>query len=127
MARKILIRSGSLEQEAELNDLEAANKIWEALPVEARANTWGDEVYFPIPVNSGLTSPTEIVQKGDVAYWAGGDSFCIFFGPTPVSDGDEIKAASVVDVVGKLLGDPEDFRFVLDGELISVQKLEDAQ
>ena len=125
MGKKILIKTGSFEQQAELNESEAAKKIWEALPIEGSASLWGDEIYFPIPVNSELEQPVRIVEKGDIAYWGAGDSFCIFFGPTPQSEGDEIRAASVVQVVGKLLGDPEEFKSVLDGELITLKKAED--
>ena len=125
MERKIIIRAGSVRQQGQLNDTDAAKKIWEALPVEASANRWGDEIYFPIPVNCKLANPTEDVEKGDLAFWGAGDAFCIFFGPTPMSEGDQIKAASGVDVVGKLLGDPEEFQAVRDGDLVTVEKLKE--
>ena len=125
MAGKIVIRAGGVEQEAILNDSPTAAKIREALPIEASANTWGDEIYFAIPVHAELSGPKELVEKGDLGYWDSGHAFCIFFGPTPVSNAGEIRPASAVDVVGKLLGEPEDFKAVNDGEKITIEKAGD--
>jgi hypothetical protein len=105
MGKQIVIRAGDVEQKAELNDSPTAQRIWDALPIKANANTWGDEIYFAIPVRAELSEPVELVEKGDLGYWDQGHAFCVFFGPTPVSAGDEIRPASAVDVVGKLLGD----------------------
>ena len=88
-----------------LNDSKTAEAIWEALPIKARANTWGDEIYFAIPVKLGLENGQEVVDMGDLAYWPAGSGFCIFFGPTPMSRGDEIRPASAVNVFGKVVGD----------------------
>ena len=124
MAGKILIKAGAVEMEAQLNDSPTAVKIRDALPMDADANTWGDEIYFAIPVHSQLSQPKELVEKGDLGYWDSGHAFCIFFGPTPVSEGDEIRPASAVDVVGKLLGEPEEFKKVRDGERIRLERVE---
>ena len=97
-----------------------AQAIWEALPIEARANTWGDEIYFSIPVNVGAENTKEIVEMGDLGYWPPGNAFCIFFGPTPASHGDEIRPASPVNVIGRVLGDPTVFKRVRSGERVTL-------
>lgn len=123
MAGKILIKAGAIEMEAQLNDSPTAEKIWDALPIDANANTWGDEIYFAIPVHSQLSQPKELVENGDLGYWDSGHAFCIFFGPTPVSGEGEIRPASAVDVVGKLLGKPEEFKKVRGGENVRLEKV----
>jgi hypothetical protein len=122
MKKQVLIRAASVEQRAELNDSPTAQRIWDALPIKANANTWGDEIYFAIPVRAELSEPVELVEKGDLGYWDQGHAFCVFFGPTPVSAGDEIRPASAVDVVGKLLGEPEEFKQVNDGDTVEIKK-----
>ena len=123
MKRKIKITAGEVEALAQLNDSEIAGLIWETLPISTSANTWGDEIYFPIPVTAKLENPVEVVGKGDLGYWPEGKSFCIFFGPTPISSGDEIKPASSVEIVGKLSGNPEEFKKIGSGETITLEKL----
>jgi len=121
MSRKIFIRSGAIEMSAELNDSPAASALFTALPLSAKANTWGDEIYFEVPVNRKLDSTAaEVVQVGELGYWPSGRAFCIFFGPTPVSRGDEIRPASAVNVIGKLIGDARAFKAVHDGDLIEL-------
>jgi hypothetical protein len=124
MGRKIAIDAGGVSAEAELNETETAAMIWDALPVQARANTWGDEVYFDIPVSTGLENAVEVVEVGDLGYWPQGPAFCIFFGPTPMSRGDEIRPASAVNVVGKVIGDAIAFRAVSDGETVKLSRAE---
>jgi len=101
---------------------DTTRRIWEALPIEARANTWGDEIYFGIPVDVNLENPREVVELGDLAYWPPGNAFCIFFGTTPVSKGDEIRPASAVNVFGKVEGDPKVFKKVRSGERIRIER-----
>jgi hypothetical protein len=77
----IRIRIGHLAIEAELHDTPTAQKIAGALPIDASFNTWGDEIYFPIPVTSELDdNAREVVELGDLGYWPPGKAFCIFFG-----------------------------------------------
>lgn len=121
--RRIKITAGSVVAEAGLNESRTATAIWEALPIEARASTWGDEVYFSIPVKMGEEEPKEVVNLGEVGYWPPGNAFCIFFGPTPASHGQEIRPASPVNVVGKLSGDPLVFRRVKSGDRVTIEKL----
>jgi hypothetical protein len=101
---------------------ETSEAIYEALPIEASANTWGDEIYFSIPVDVGLGNPKEVVNMGDLAYWPPGKAFCIFFGKTPASRGEDIRPASAVNVVGKIEGDPKVFKKVSSGDKIRIEK-----
>ena len=103
---RIRITVGEVALEAELNDTATAAKIGEALPIRSSFNTWGDEIYFSIPVDAELDdSAQEVVEVGDLAYWPPGSAFCIFFGLTPVSEPGRIMPASAVNVVGKVAGD----------------------
>jgi len=122
MTRKIIIQAGSITAEAELVENKTANTIWEALPINSTVNTWGSEVYFAIPVSVASENGQEVVTAGDIAYWPPGKAFCIFFGPTPSSRGNEIRAASAVNVFGKLAGDPKVFSAVRDGKRISISR-----
>jgi len=101
---------------------DTARRIWEALPIEARANTWGDEIYFGIPVDADPENPREVVDLGDLAYWPPGNAFCIFFGRTPASRGDEIRPTSAVNVFGKVKGDPKVFKKVRSGERVRIER-----
>lgn len=92
-----------IKVEAELKDSPLSKEIFRILPVEARVNRWGKEIYFSIPLKSAIISPQEVVEEGDVAYWPDGACLCLFFGPTPVSKNGEIRPASAVEVVGKIL------------------------
>ena len=112
MARSIRITAGQVVATAELNDFKTAVAIWEALPIEAKADTWGDEIYFGIPVRAEADAAKEVVALGDLAFWPPGHAFCIFFGPTPASRGDEIRPASPVNVVGRVNGDATVFKKV---------------
>jgi hypothetical protein len=122
MGKKIHIRSGALEAEAELNDTRTAQAIWEILPIEGRANLWGDEIYFSIPLSLELETGQELVNIGELGYWPQGNAFCIFFGPTPVSQGDEIRPASPVTVFGKIHGDATIFKKVVAGMKITIRR-----
>jgi hypothetical protein len=110
----ITIRIGALSVEAGLNDTPTARKIAAALPIRASFNTWGDEIYFAIPVQAELDdSAREVVELGDLGYWPPGKAFCIFFGQTPMSKPGEIRPASAVNVVGRVKGDPLRFKQVM--------------
>jgi hypothetical protein len=123
VGERISILVGNLKVEAELNESKTARLIREALPIEAKVNTWGEEIYFAIPVKTGLEEGArEVVSSGELGYWPTGHAFCIFFGPTPASRGDEIRAASAVNVIGKVLGDPKVFLKVKDGVKIVLEK-----
>ena len=87
MARAIRITAGSVSAEARLNDSKTAGAIWDALPIDAKGQTWGDEIYFGLPFSAPSDAPQETVALGDLGYWPPGKAFCIFFGPTPASRG----------------------------------------
>ncbi len=124
MARKIRITAGDVSAEAELNDSPMADLIWEALPIEGSGSTWGDEIYFSIPVHTGEADDARaVVEMGDLGYWPPGNAFCIFYGPTPMSAGDDIRPASPVNVFGKVIGDPTVFKRGNAGKM-SVEKVE---
>jgi len=119
----IRIIAGNLEAQAQLNDGPTAKLLWEVLPIEGRANRWGDEIYFSIPLRTGSEpSAKEDVEVGDLGYWPPGHAFCIFFGPTPVSDGSKPRAASPVNLLGRVSGEASRFRGVKDGEKIVLER-----
>ncbi len=123
MEKKIKIRAGSVEAEAVLNESLTARNIWDALPIEAKANTWGDEIYFAIPVKAPLEKTAqELVEVGDLGYWPSGNAFCIFFGPTPMSRGQEIRPASAVNVIGRVSGDAKVFKKVPSGAKVRLEQ-----
>ena len=126
--KKITIRSKAIgEVTAELY-AERSPKTVEAvqavLPITARANTWGDEIYFSIGITVKPEHAQDVVEKGALAYWPPGKAFCIFFGPTPASRGAESRAASPVTVFGRVLGDPAVFKHVKHGDEIIIENTE---
>ncbi len=114
--------TGEVYADLSAENPETARAIWEALPIEARVSTWGDEIYFSIPVEAEEENPKEVVEMGDLGYWPPGSAFCIFFGRTPASRGDEIRPASPVNVVGRISGDPMIFKKVRGGEKVTLEK-----
>ena len=120
MLKRIYIKAGLIEAVAELNNTRTAQAIWEALPIKARANLWGEEVYFSIPVSLKLEVGQELVSAGDLGYWPEGNAFCIFFGPTPISRGGEIRPASAVTVFGRITGDATIFKQIVSGTEITI-------
>lgn len=103
---KIKIQVGDEEFAATLDEQsapETVRKILDALPIETTASTWGEEIYFSIPVDAALENGVETVRVGDLGYWPDGSAFCIFFGKTPVTASlDEIKPASAVTPIGRI-------------------------
>ena len=123
MSKRIKIRIGDSVVQGELNESPTAALIWEALPIEGEGNRWGEEIYFPIPVEAGLDDyAREVVERGDLGYWPHGHALCIFFGPTPVSQGDEIRPASPVNLVGKIRGDLQIFKDAAEGTMVRLAK-----
>ena len=122
---KIRIKVGHLSLEGELHDTPTARKLIDVLPIKTAFNTWGDEIYFSIPVEAELDETAkEVVEIGDLGYWPTGNAFCIFFGPTPVSQGDEIRPASAVNVFGQVEGDATIFQQVAGGAGIKIEESE---
>jgi hypothetical protein len=123
MSHTIRITAGGIELEAELDDSPTARAIFDALPLSALGNRWGEEIYFEIPVDEQL-APDAVadVNVGDLGYWPPGKAFCIFFGPTPVSTGGEPRAASPVNPIGRVLGDVKMLTNVADGAEVRLEK-----
>ena len=123
MDRIIKICFGDSVVRGELNESPTAALIWEALPIEGEGNLWGEEIYFAIPVEAELDdSARAVVERGDLGYWPQGRALCIFFGPTPASQGDEIRPASPVNLVGKIRGDLQIFKGVTEGSMVRLDK-----
>jgi hypothetical protein len=117
--RRILITVGTTAVPAELNQGLTATAIFEALPIEATAHRWGQEIYFEIPVAAELEAGARAeVEVGELGYWPVGRAFCIFFGPTPASTDSRPRAYSPVTIVGRLLADPSPLRAVKEGSRI---------
>lgn len=122
---KITISVGDISLPAELNEGPTAQQIWEALPIEGRANTWGDEIYFEIPVVAQQEPDARAeVEVGELGYWPVGHAFCIFFGPTPASSDNRPRAASPVNILGRVLGDATLFRAVRGGTVVQITRHE---
>ena len=120
---KIKIKSGSVEANAELLDNDIGKKIYENLPIEGSALTWGEEIYFEMPLYMDKEQgDVQVVDVGDLAYWSAGSGFCIFYGKTPMSDDDRPVAASKVKVFGKVTGDAKVFKDVNEGDNIVIEK-----
>jgi hypothetical protein len=116
MARmRILIEEAGVEVTAELNDSVTAAALWRALPVKSPAQTWGAEVYFSVPLESGAEDPQATVTSGAVGYWPPGQAVCLFFGQQPVSP---------VNPIGVLEGDPNVLEAVRAGQLVRLERLE---
>jgi hypothetical protein len=127
-------QKGKLKMEAEivvdeirlkatLDENTTAERIAAMLPVEGKANRWGDEIYFSIPLEIALADDAVAdVDVGTLAYWPTGSALCLFFGPTPVSSTDRPRAYSPVNVFGRIDGDPSALRDVSDGALVTVRR-----
>src|SRR5438093_10409297 len=124
VSQTIVITAGNVAASARLNDSSTARAIWDALPIEAKGETWGDEIYFDIGLTAESEAAREVVDLGDLGYWPPGRAFCIFFGPTPMSQGQEIRPASPVNVVGKVVGDATIFKQVRAGTRVSLRRAE---
>ena len=122
MEKKIRIKAGKVEVTAELNTTKTAQAIWDALPITGRGNRWGEEIYFSIPLSLEPENAQEVVTMGDLGYWPPGTAFCIFFGPTPMSQGQEIRPASAVNVFGKVTTDAKVLKQVASGTEITIER-----
>ncbi|MGH7389419.1 MAG: cyclophilin-like fold protein [Candidatus Rokuibacteriota bacterium] len=123
MSRAVRITAGAVSVQATLDDSRTAGAIWDALPIEARVETWGEEIYFGIGVDLADESPRPVVERGDLAYWSPGQAFCVFFGRTPASHGDECRPASPVSVFGRVDGDATVLKKVRAGTRVRVERL----
>jgi hypothetical protein len=125
MARRIRIQVGDHTVHGTLTDNETADQIWDALPIDTTVATWGDEFYFGIGLSLDQAPDARSeMQVGEMAYWPPGNAFCIFFGPTPASHGDEPRAASAVNPFGKIEEDVEVLKGIPSGAHILIEAIE---
>jgi hypothetical protein len=107
---------------AELRLTPTTAALLAALPCESRANTWGDEVYFELPLAAQLEPDAQqVVEPGTVCFWVEGKSLALPFGPTPVSQGTEPRLVTRCNVLGKIDGDPRALKGVRDGDTVRVE------
>jgi hypothetical protein len=114
---------GTITAEITSENPNTASLVLGALPIKARANRWGDEIYFSTPVETDEENARVEVEVGSVAYWPPGKAVCIFFGKTPVSTSNAPRAASNVNVFAKITGDSSIFKRVRDGDEIILQPI----
>jgi len=125
MPKRIRITAGKVSAIAELDASPTAQAIWDALPFEASASRWGEEVYFEIPLQLDEgAGARQVMRVGELGYWPVGSAFCIFFGRTPVSVGDEPRAYSNVNPFGQVQGDAGVFAAVRSGTRVTVEPTE---
>jgi hypothetical protein len=121
--KQILIAVEDIELLAELEKSITAEKIFDALPIEATVNTWGEEIYFDIGISAALEADARAdMQVGELGYWPPGNAFCIFFGRTPASTSEQPKAASPVNVIGKLVGDASQCKRIPDAARVRLTR-----
>jgi hypothetical protein len=120
---KIRIAAGKNVFVVELLDTPTAKAVFAAAPFEARAQTWGEEVYFTTPVSVKLEADAkQIVEPGTVCFWTEGDALALPYGRTPISTDERPKLASRCNVVGTLAGDPKTLARIKAGEKITVSR-----
>ena len=126
MGCRIRLVIGDLSLEGELNDSETARRISEALPIASKVNTWGQEIYFTIPVRAEQSEDARMeMQRGELAYWCVGQALCLFWGRTPASQDDEPRAYSPVNPVGRVQCDDwSALDGIADGTEVRVEKVE---
>jgi hypothetical protein len=128
MPERICIEANGVEFHTVLNDTTTARAIADALPIAAEGNRWGGEIYFSIPVKAGLErGARDVLKAGQIGYWPPGTALCLFFGPTPASEGNEIRAASDVNIVGRIEGKLDGLWNVPDGAAVLITRLSDLE
>lgn len=121
---RIQIAWGKTKITAALSETPTSQNLKAALPCESQANTWGEEVYFEVPVRAKLEPDArDVVEPGTVCFWVEGHSLALPFGPTPISKGDECRLVTKVNILGKIEGDPKVLKSIRDGDPIRVEVL----
>lgn len=121
--REILIRAGTVAIRARVLDSPTGDRIWAALPIYSKAQIWGDEVYFNVPVSADREpGARDVVEAGEIAFWPDGDAIAMGFGPTPISRHGEIRLASPCNVWAIALDDVRQLSAVRAGERVAVME-----
>lgn len=125
MMRRVKMTIGGIEIRAELFDTPTADAIYDGSPFDSSAQTWGEEVYFSTPlILEREADARAVVEAGELAFWVEGDSIAIGFGPTPISQGDEIRLAAPTNIWGRALDDVKRLIDVQAGAQVRVERLE---
>ena len=123
--KKIKIISGPVELVAMLLDTPTASAIYDKLPIESRAQTWGEEVYFEVPVQAAReANAKDVVEAGEIAFWVEGNCVAIGFGRTPISLGSEIRLAAKTNIWAITRDDVKKLATVRPGQKITIDKLD---
>jgi uncharacterized protein len=124
MPTDIVIIAENIRLEGQLRDTPTGLALAEALPLEGKAQLWGDEIYFGVPqvVQELDDTAAVVVRVGDIGYWPPGRALCLFFGLTPASVPGEIRPASAVNLVGRMAGDPCWLKLVPEGAKVRVER-----
>lgn len=122
--REIKLTVGKVTIRARLADTPTADRIWAALPIASRAQTWGEEVYFAVPLSCEREAGArDVVQAGEIAFWPDGDAIALGFGRTPISRGDEIRLASPCNIWAQAMDDVRALKSARAGEPIKVERI----
>ena len=124
MSTEIVIVVDDIRLHGYLGDSPTAQALADALPIEGRAQLWGEEIYFPVDRVVAELDDTAavVVNVGDLGYWPTGRALCIFFGPTPGSVPGEIRPASAVNLVGRVTDDPCCLKLISEGAPVRIEK-----
>ena len=120
---KVRISAGKVALVAELRDTPTAQALAAALPFEASAQTWGEEVYFSTPVSVKLEPDAkQVVEPGTVCFWTEGDALALPFGRTPISTDEKPKLANRCNVLGNIVGDARALAGIKAGAKVRVER-----
>ena len=119
---RLLLQAGKVSLTLELRDTPTSKAVYAAAPFEARAQTWGEEVYFSTPVSAQLEADArQVVEPGTVCFWTEGDALALPWGRTPISTDERPKLASACNVIGKVAGEPGALAAVKPGDPVRVE------
>ena len=125
--KKIILKIGPISLAVKLLDTPTTKEILKYVPFTSSVNTWGNEVYFNTPVNvSKETDAKDIVKAGEIAFWVEGNCIAIGFGPTPISQKNEIRLAAKTNIWGQSLTDVKLLSKAKDGDPVSVEMFNDS-
>lgn len=116
----VFFKTHKVSVEGVLNNSQTALAIYDKLPLDSKVNTWGEEIYFTIPLTCKSENSTLDVEIGDIAYWPQGKCLCIFFGKTPASYDNRPRPASEVNIIGKVISDIRVLKKIKSGDKITV-------